>query len=108
MLANTDPSMIKFFISWLSLIGADKSKIRFTLHLYHDMNIKKELKFWSDTLGYPLSAFYKPYIKRTSLSALTYKNGFGHGTCNARYMSQELNDYALMGLSHIRSLYEAG
>ena len=105
-LANTDPAMIRFFVKWLTLIGADKDKIKFTLHLYGDMNIKKELLYWSKSLGYPLSAFYKPYIKKTALTGITYRNGFGHGTCNARYLSQNMNDYVLMGLQHIRGLYE--
>lgn len=105
-LANTDPSTIKFFIQWLTLLGAKKEKMRFTLHLYEDMNIQKELGFWSKTLRFPLAAFYKPYIKKTKFSDITYKNGFGHGTCNARYMDQDLNDYILMGLKQIRGLYE--
>lgn len=106
-LANTDPQMIKFFIQWLSLLGVGKEKIRFTLHLYEDMNIQKELTFWSKMLKLPLAAFYKPYIKKTKFSNITYKNGFGHGTCNARYLSQDMNDYVLMGLKQIRGLYEA-
>ncbi|OGZ08084.1 MAG: hypothetical protein A3C93_01865 [Candidatus Lloydbacteria bacterium RIFCSPHIGHO2_02_FULL_54_17] len=106
-LANTDPTVIECFIQWLVLLGASKEKIRFTLHLYKDMKIKKELNFWSKTLGFPPSAFYKPYIKKTKFSAITYKNGFGHGTCNVRYMNQDLNDYVLMGLKQIRGLYEA-
>ena len=106
-LANTDPAMIRFFVKWLVLIGAKKEKIRFSLHLYEDMNIDQELVYWSSVLGYPRSAFYKPYIKKTTLAKITYKNGFGHGTCNARYLSQDLNDYVLMGLQHVRRLYEA-
>lgn len=106
-LANTDPAMINFFIQWLMLLGVGKEKIRFYFHFYNDMDIKKELKFWSKTLNVPMSAFFKPYIKKTKFIDITYKNGFGHGTCNARYMSQDLNDYVLMGLKQIRGLYEA-
>lgn len=104
-LANTDPAMIIFFIQWLTLLGVNKEKIRFYFHFYEDMNISKELKFWSRTLNFPLSSFHKPYIKKTKFAAITYGNGFGHGTCNARYTSQDLNDYILMGLKHIRGLY---
>ena len=105
-LANTDPAMIKFFLEWLTLLGANKDKVRFTIHLYEDMNMQNELKFWSKMLGYPLSAFYKPYIKKTKFSDITYRNGFGHGTCNVRYQNQDLNDYILSGLRQIRDLYE--
>lgn len=105
-LANTDPQMIKAFLAWMFLLGARKEMIRFTLHLYKDMDVKKELLFWSKSVNFPLSAFHKPYIKKTNLTDLSYKNGFGHGTCNVRYMNQNLNDYVRMGLKHIRNLYE--
>lgn len=105
-LANTDPLMIRFFIKWIFLLGGTKEHVRFALHLYSDMDIEKELKFWSKAVGFPRSSFTKPYIKKTRHADITYKTGFGHGTCNVRYMNQNLNDYILMGLKHIRGLYE--
>lgn len=102
--ANTDPIMIKCFLDWIIAIGGDRNQVRFVLHLYKDMDINKELRFWSKALSFPLSAFTKPYIKQSHLSEITYRNGFGHGTCNVRYMSQDLNDYVRMGLFHIREL----
>ena len=104
--ANTDPSIIRSFLKWLALIGAQRDKCHFTLHLYADMNPEKEIAYWMNELGVAKSAFYKPYIKKTNLLDITYRNGFGHGTCNARYASQDLNDYVLTGLDHIRRLYE--
>jgi hypothetical protein len=104
-LANTDPIMIKCFLEWLFLLECKREKIHFTLHLYEDMDIQKELSYWSKMLGFPLSAFHKPYIKKSKLSEITYKHGYGHGTCNARYMSQDLNDYVRTGLLRIRELY---
>ena len=101
-LANTDPSIIKFFIQWLDLLGVERTKIKFTLHLYRDMNIENELRFWSKELRVAQSQFHKPYIKNTNQSNITYKTGFGHGTCNARYFNQELNDYVLMGMKVIK------
>lgn len=103
--ANTDPVMVKCFLDWVVAIGGERKQVRFVLHLYKDMDVKKELAFWSKTLDFPLSAFTKPYIKQSNLSEVTYRNGFGHGTCNVRYMSQDLNDYVRMGLFHIRELY---
>lgn len=106
-LANTDPKMIKFFIHWIELLGLDKKKMRFTFHFYEDMNVEKELMFWSKTLGVPKASFYKPYIKKSKLAGISYRNGFGHGTCNARYLNQDMNDYVLCGLMQIGDLYEA-
>lgn len=104
-LANTDPSVIRSFLKWLTLIGADRARCHFMLHLYADMNPEKEIHYWAKELGVKKTAFYKPYIKQSNMKDITYHNGFGHGTCNARYPSQELNDYILMGLKYIRGLY---
>ena len=105
-LANTDPAVIRSFLKWLTLIGADREKCHFTLHVYADMDPQKEIHYWVKELSVKQGAFYKPYIKKSNLTDITYHNGFGHGTCNARYPSQELNDYVLMGLKYIRGLYE--
>lgn len=105
-LANTDPSVIRCFIKWLLLLGAKKEKFYFTLHVYADMKSQKEVAYWAHELGVKKTQFWKPYTKKTNLADITYKTGFGHGTCNARYMSQEMNDYVLMGWQHLRQLYE--
>ena len=84
-ISNTDPSIIKFFIDWLTKnLLVPKEKIKIQLHLYTDMNIKKELKFWSEILNIHFKQFIKPYIKKTSSARINHKGGFGHGTCNAR------------------------
>ncbi len=105
-LANTDPAMIRCFVNWLTLLGADKEKLHFTLHMYADMDTNKEISYWAHKLGVRKNQFWKPYIKKTNLADISYRTGFGHGTCNARYMSQDFNDYVLRGLGFVRKLYE--
>ena len=73
-LSNTDPALIKFFIYWLTKnLGAPKKKLKIKLHLYRDMNIKKEISFWSKILHISKSQFKKPYVKESFLSSLTIR-----------------------------------
>ena len=51
--------------------------------LLTNMDIKKEMEYWSEELKMPLKQFAKPYIKVSSRVNLTHK-GFGHGTCGLR------------------------
>lgn len=45
--SNTDPSIIKFFIAWLTKsLKIPKEKLKIQLHLYKDMDIKKGIRFW--------------------------------------------------------------
>ncbi len=101
-LTNTDPNMLKFYIRWMELLGVKKSQMKVHLHLYSDMNIEKQKKFWSDTLSIPLSQFRKPYIKNTCSSSITYKNGFGQGTCSVLVEGARLSEKILMGVKYVQ------
>lgn len=105
-ISNTDPAVIKFFLYWLVKgLKVSKNKLKVQLHLYEDMNIKKEHLFWSKTLNIPLNQFIKPYIKKSSSLRINHKGGFGHGTCNLRIGDARLTEKILMGLKSISDYY---
>ena len=103
-ITNTNPSLIKFFIKWLKLFGVENKDLKVKLHLYSDMNIKESLDFWSKELKIPLSQFYKPYIKKTDSKSITYKNGFGKGTCSVILGSRDLWEYIMMSIKYISKI----
>ena len=80
--------------------------MRVYLHLYNDMDINKELEYWSRTLKIPLTQFRRPYIKKTSSARINHKGGFGHGTCNVRINSVPLAEKIFMGLKVISNRYQ--
>ena len=61
---NSDPVMMRSFITLLreSFI-VDESKFRALLHLHDYHDEQKQLTFWSEVTGIPLSQFYKSYRK---------------------------------------------
>jgi hypothetical protein len=99
---NTDPDALKFFVHWLGLFDIKVDQLKVVLHLYKDMDAKKETEFWSTYLDIPLSRFRKPYIKNTRLCDITYKSGFGHGTCSVLYLGKDLYLYVKSSLKYIR------
>lgn len=102
---NTDPAMVKFFVKWITTcFDINKSDLTILLHLYTDMNIASTTKFWSKELKIPINQFKKPYIKTSKLSALTYKHGFGKGTCNVRISGRNLAEYINQALKYIRNM----
>jgi len=104
--SNTDPSIIKFFIVWLTnSIKVSRKKIKIQLHLYKDMNIKKEICFWSKILNMPRKQFTKPYIKKNFLKNINHKGGFGHGTCNACIGNARLSEKIIMAMKVIGDKY---
>lgn len=103
-LSNTNPAILRFFLKWLKLFNIDNEKLYITLQLYSDMDIKKEIKFWSKELKLPEYSFKKPYVKTSTLSGITYKRGFGHGTCNIRIFNRDLAEYVHMGMKKISAM----
>ncbi len=104
VLTNTNPAMLKLFIQWLGLFGVERKKLAVRLHLYSDMDIQRSLSFWSKELKIPKNQFRKPYIKKTKLKSITYKNGFGKGTCCVIFDNRDIWEYITMGLKHISEI----
>ena len=98
-LSNTDPSMLRFYLKWVYSLGVPKEKIKVRLQLYSDMNIEKEIQFWTKKLALKSAQFRKPYIKETRLASLTQK-GFGHGTCNISVDDRDISEYVMQGLKY--------
>ena len=71
-------------------------------YLDTDMKIKRKvLIFGQKSLEYLQSQFHKPYIKKTGINTITYKNGFGKGTCSVIVGNRDLWEYIMMSLKYI-------
>jgi hypothetical protein len=105
-ITNTDPQIIKFTLFWFTkILKLPKDKIRIDMHLYNDMNIAKEINFWSKTLDLSPKHFNKPYIKNTSKEKINHKGQFGHGTCAITFFSVKIKDEVLMSIKAIIDKY---
>lgn len=106
-ISNTDPGVLKFSLLWMiRALNIPKNKIQVMLHLYSDMEIEEATNYWSIALNIPRSQFSKPYIKKSTREALSYK-GHGHGTCMLRVFNTELKKKILMSIK-VMSDYAGG
>ncbi len=88
-LANSDPLVIDFFTRWLiTFWSVSRQRIKFGLHLYSNMNIAKERKFWQDALGFGRKSFYKDQVRKVK-SGFSYGEGYRHGTCTVYVIGSE-------------------
>ncbi|PIP87194.1 hypothetical protein COW81_01580 [Candidatus Campbellbacteria bacterium CG22_combo_CG10-13_8_21_14_all_36_13] len=63
--ANSDPDMIKTFITALrSVYCLDEGRLRVLLYCYQDQNVKDLISFWSCHTCIPEAQFTKPYIRK--------------------------------------------
>lgn len=106
-ISNTDPRAILFALYWMTkILKIPKNKITIRLHLYTDMNIEKEISFWSGILDLPKEQFKPPYIKKTTREGLSYKS-FGHGTCNLICFDTHLSEKIAMSIKAVAEYYGA-
>jgi len=104
-LNNTDPQVLKFTLYWLQYgLGISRNKIKVMVHLYRDMDVEQELRYWSTELNLSLSQFSKPYIKDSKRSEIDQK-GFGHGTCGLVVNSVLLKERVMMAIKAIADSY---
>ncbi len=104
-LTNSDPSIVRCFVSWLESLGVPRSKMKIKLHAYTDQDELQLKKFWSKTLKVPLHNFNKTYIKETSLLSKTYKGMFPYGTCVVMYHNRDMYEYVMGGIRYLRDTH---
>lgn len=103
-MTNTNPYMLRYFLKWLELFAIQKHKIRVHLHLYSDMDVQKQIQFWSNILDISPAQFNKPYIKSNTAASITYSNSFGQGTCSLSVSDASLRHTMLMALKYLQNM----
>jgi hypothetical protein len=103
IMTDTDPGANNFFIDLLKeVFDVPKAKLKVRVQLYADMDIEKELKFWSKQLKISRKQFMKTQMKRGKIQKLTRKGGFGHGTCSVILHNTFLAERVICGLQIMR------
>ncbi|MEA1929326.1 MAG: helix-turn-helix domain-containing protein [Patescibacteria group bacterium] len=65
--ANSDPSMIKLYLKWLSeilCVSGDEICCRVCIHENNRVKIGEVTKYWLDVTGLPVQNFQKVYFKK--------------------------------------------
>jgi hypothetical protein len=77
-ITNADPSIHRFFISWIiKCHGAKKEKIRAKLFIHPDVNVNDALSYWATELGLSLVQFNKPIILMSRAVPVKKKRPYG-------------------------------
>jgi hypothetical protein len=66
--ANSDPEMVRFFLSWIKLIGVtrDRVKLRVGINELYKNCVREIELFWSEYLQIPRTQFQKPFFQRVA------------------------------------------
>lgn len=105
-LANTDLRIVCFFQKWMNVfLDIKYEDMRAQLHLYENMDIKKEEQFWLKILNFKRNQLYKTQIRPLRPGSFTYTGGFGHGTCSLEYSKGPKKTKLLMAIKAFLDLH---
>jgi hypothetical protein len=77
-LANSDPRLIRFFVTWLrTCFDIDERRLRVRLYLHDGLDLEAANAFWSALTEIPLSQFTKPYRAVPNASIRRSKHPMG-------------------------------
>lgn len=95
--------MLRFFISWLTLLGITREQLRARLHVYSDMDPQKYIERWAYELHLPKSIFRNTYVKDSAINKRkNYKGRFGLGTCTVWVHNRELYEKIMMTIDVLK------
>ncbi|WP_308108366.1 hypothetical protein [Streptomyces antimicrobicus] len=78
---NSDPGMIKVYLTWLRLLGVDPEKIHFSVTIHETADIPAAEKFWADLAGIDLADLGTTVIKRHTPTTLRKNTGESYRGC---------------------------
>jgi len=79
-LANTNPKILKAFLLFLrNICGAKESKIKAELNIFDDVDLKRALEFWIESVGIQRLQITTIMVRKSN-QAGTYKNKSEYGT----------------------------
>ncbi|MFD9863593.1 hypothetical protein [Streptomyces alboflavus] len=61
---NSDPGMIKVFLSWLDLLQVERERLRFYVMIHETADVPGAERYWADLVGADATAFNKTTIKK--------------------------------------------
>jgi hypothetical protein len=79
---NTDPVLVCFFADWIvHFLELPRAKMRIQLHLYENMDVAAEERFWLRELGLARSQLWISQVKPLRPKSFSYRDTSRHGTC---------------------------
>ena len=78
---NSDPDLIRLFLAWLDLVGVERDRLRFAIHIHEKADVERALTYWSELVGEPADQFQKTTLKKEKPKTVRKNTGEGYYGC---------------------------
>ncbi|MGW7486047.1 hypothetical protein [Streptomyces sp. NPDC054786] len=90
---NSDPDMIRVYLTWLRLLGVSDERLRFHVHVHESADVGAAEQFWVDLTGADQSAFGKTTLKKHNPKTVRKNVGEDYHGCLMIHVSQSAELY---------------
>lgn len=78
---NSDPTMIRTFLTWLDLPGVERQRLRFTVMIHESADVTGAEQYWADLVGADRSTFNETTPKRHNPKTVRKNVGDSYRGC---------------------------
>jgi transposase len=78
---NSDPAMIRLFLSWLRLIGVEPDRLQFRVQIHESGDVSRAERFWAEVVGVENASFDRTTLKTHNPVTVRKNVGDGYVGC---------------------------
>lgn len=93
---NSDPNMIRLFLSWLTLLGVTRDRLTLRVSIHESADVEAAERYWADVVGVDVSAFSRATLKRHNPRTIRKNTGETYHGCLVIYVRQSADLYRRM------------
>ncbi|MFF5899461.1 hypothetical protein ACFY8O_26545 [Streptomyces argenteolus] len=90
---NSDPNVIKVYLSWLDLLGVARERLHLRVSIHETANVAEAEDFWADLTGVPRTDFMRATLKKHSPKTTRKNTGEAYRGCLVIYVTKSAELY---------------
>ncbi|MEV6262282.1 hypothetical protein AB0M42_16260 [Streptomyces sp. NPDC051784] len=90
---NSDPNVIKVYLSWLNLLGVARERLHLRVNIHETADVADAERFWSDLTGVPRADFKRATLKKHNPRTTRKNTGEAYRGCLVIYVTKSAELY---------------
>ncbi|TDD70920.1 hypothetical protein E1262_07235 [Jiangella aurantiaca] len=93
---NSDPDMIRLYLSWLDLLGIDRTRLKYRINIHESADVPAAEAYWADVAEVPVEQFYQATLKKHNPKTVRKNTGQDYRGCLVITVAKSSPEYRIM------------